>query len=467
MNKITQDFTPVDEIDSSYARLNATYASRKTRSLKWRKQQLKGIIRLIDEQEEAIIGAIQADLRKSRVEAFVAEIAAIKKEAQYALKNLKKWTAKKKVKTPMLAQPGKSWVKPEPLGVVLCITSWNFPWHQSLTPMVGAIAAGNCVMVKPSELCTNSAALIAKLYPQYLDPDAVAVVQGGPEETQALLRRKFDHIIYTGGGAVARIVMKAAAEHLTPVTLELGGKSPAIVDQTADIATTARRLVWAKLQCAGQICINADYLMVHESVKQKLIDAIAEEIEKGLGPDPQKSSDFARIINERHHDRLTSLLSDGDIVYGGNHDKSDLYIEPTLIENAPEDSKLMTDEIFGPILPIITWRDEAEIYDYLAKRDKPLAMYIFSQSNAFQDRVLDNTTAGNIAINDLMLFAVVPELPFGGVGASGMGAYTGTQGFCTFSHFKPILKRGKRMDLDARYIPYNSKKEKIMRLAWK
>ena len=467
MNQMLNEFTPADQIDSNIARLRSTFASGKTKSLKWRKAQLKGIIRLINEQEDAIIAAIQADLRKSRVEAFIAEIAAIKKEAQYALKNLKSWTKKKKVKTPMLAQPGKSWLQPEPLGVVLCITAWNFPWHQSLTPMVGAFAAGNCVLVKPSELCSHSAALIAKLYPQYLDPDAVAIVQGGPEETQALLGNKFDHIIYTGGGAVARIVMTAAAKHLTPVTLELGGKSPAIVDTSADIPTTARRLVWGKFQCAGQICITADYVFVHKSKKAELIAALKAEITKGLGADPQKSNDYARIINARHHDRLTALLSEGRIVHGGGHDKADLYIEPTIVEDVPQDGKLMSDEIFGPILPIVEWEKEEDIYAWMAARDKPLALYVFADDKGFQSRVVDRISAGNVAINDLMLFVVVPELPFGGVGASGMGSYTGTQGFCTFSHFKPVLKRGKRMDLDARYVPYNSKKEKIMRLAWK
>ena len=467
MNQMLNEFTPADQIDSDIARLRTTFASGKTKSLKWRKAQLKGIIRLINEQEDAIIEAIQADLRKSRVEAFIAEIAAIKKEAQYALKNLKSWTKKKKVKTPMLAQPGKSWLQPEPLGVVLCITAWNFPWHQSLTPMVGAFAAGNCVLVKPSELCSHSAALIAKLYPQYLDPDAVAIVQGGPEETQALLGNKFDHIIYTGGGAVARIVMTAAAKHLTPVTLELGGKSPAIVDTSADIPTTARRLVWGKFQCAGQICITADYVFVHKSKKAELIAALKAEITKGLGADPQKSNDYARIINARHHDRLTALLSEGRIVHGGGHDKADLYIEPTIVEDVPQDGKLMSDEIFGPILPIVEWEKEEDIYAWMAARDKPLALYVFADDKGFQSRVVDRISAGNVAINDLMLFVVVPELPFGGVGASGMGSYTGTQGFCTFSHFKPVLKRGKRMDLDARYVPYNSKKEKIMRLAWK
>lgn len=467
MNQMVAEFTPADQMQTDIARLRTTFASGKTKSIKWRKAQIKGIIRLIEEQENAIIDAIHADLRKSRVEAFVAEIAAIKKEAQYALKNLKKWTAKRKVKTPMLAQPGKSWLQPEPLGVVLCMTAWNFPWHQSLTPMIGAFAAGNCVLVKPSELCRNSAALIAKLYPQYLDSDAVAVVQGGPDESQALLKNKFDRIIYTGSGTVGKLVMEAAAKHLTPVTLELGGKSPAIVDKSADIKMTARRLVWGKFQCAGQICITADYVFVHKSKKAELVAALKAAIAEGLGNDPQNSPDYARIINERHHDRLTALLSEGTVVHGGKHDKSDLYIEPTIVENAPADSKLMSDEIFGPILPIVEWETEEDIYAWLAARDKPLALYIFADDKGFQNRVLDNTTAGNVAINDLMLFVVVPELPFGGVGASGMGSYTGTQGFCTFSHFKPVLKRGKRMDLDARYVPYNPKKEKIMRLAWR
>lgn len=465
MNAITLDFTPSDRIAAEVARLRATFDSGKTRSLDWRRAQLQGIVRLIDEQEEAIIAAVQADLRKSRIEAYLAEIGLLRAEAKFALKNLKKWARPRKVRTPMMVQPGKSWLQPEPLGVILDIASWNFPWQQSLQPVIGMLAAGNCVMVKPSELSVNCAREIARLLPQYIDPDAISVVQGGPAETGAILEQKFDHIIYTGGGNVGRIVMTAAARHLTPVTLEMGGKCPVIVDQTADIDLTARRIVWAKAQNAGQICINADYLMVHASRKEALIAALKREFARQLGEDPQKSNDYARIINDRHFDRLAALLEQGRVVIGGRHDRDDLYIEPTVIEGATPDSDLMTGEIFGPILPVMTWQDEAEIYAHLTPRDKPLALYVFSKDRGFQKRMVEKTSAGMMAINEMLLFAVVPELPFGGVGASGMGSYSGTQGFCTFSHFKPVLRRGGFMDLAARYAPYDAKKERLMRMA--
>lgn len=468
MNDMTPHLTTEADMQADLARLRATFASGKTRPLEWRRSQLKAILRMLKVEEDNIIAAIQADMRKNWVEAYTSEIAAIRKEAQFALKNLKKWTKKIKVGTPLLAAPGKSWLQPEPLGVALIMTAWNFPFHQSLTPAIAAIAAGNCVMIKPSELSENGTRLIAEMYLKYLDNDAVAIFQGGPAETGMLLEQKFDHILYTGGGTVGKIVMTAAAKHLTPVTLELGGKSPVIVDKSADIQVTARRIVWAKTQNAGQICINADTMLVHESIKDELVRAIIDHLKLAYGEDAQKSPDYARIINERHFDRIVGYLGNGgNIIHGGGSDRADKYIEPTLVEGLPEEHPLLTEEIFGPILPILTWSKKEEVVEYVTSRDKPLALYIFGTDKKFENYILDNTSAGNVAINDLMLFAVVPGLPFGGVGASGMGSYTGTQGFVTFSHYKPILKRGKRMDLDARYAPYNEKKKKMMRLAWK
>lgn len=465
MDKASHNFTPIDQIDAYVAHLRVVFESRKTLSISWRRQQLEGIIRMLDEQENTIKYALQKDLKKSSVEVFTS-IAGIRKEAEYALKHLKRWTARRKVKTPLFLKPGKSWVQPEPLGVVLCITAWNFPWYQSLVPMIGALSAGNCILVKPSEFCLNSAKAIADIYPQYIDPDAVIVVQGGPEETKALLRNQFDHILYTGNQTIAKSVMAAAARYLTPVTLELGGKCPAIVDQKCDIKVTARRLVWAKFQSAGQICITVDHVFVHKSKKAELICALKEEIRKEFGEYPEKSSDYGRIINKQKHERLVSLLNNEKIIFGGHYNQDDLYLEPTVVENPSFDSPLMTEEIFGPILPIVEWEKEEYIYDWLYKNNKPLALYIFSDDTNFQNRVLDHTTSGNVVVNDLMFFMLVPELPFGGVGASGMGAYKGFQGFSTFSHLKSVLKRGKFMDFDVRYAPYDSKKEKIMRFLW-
>ncbi|WP_282602095.1 aldehyde dehydrogenase family protein [Paracoccus sp. PARArs4] len=458
-------YTPIPQMQADLARLRATFDGGRTRPLDWRRAQLRAILRLLKEREGDIIAAIHADLRKGRLESWMAEIALIRKETQHALRNLRRWTARQRVPTPMSVQPGRSWLQPEPLGVVLCIASWNFPWQQSLQPMVGALAAGNCVMVKPSELSSNCAAAIARLLPEYLDPDAVAVVQGGPEETGALLECRFDHILYTGGGTVGRIVMQAAARHLTPVTLELGGKCPVIVNDDADIALAARRIVWAKAQNAGQICINADYVLVRAGCRDALVDALKAEFTRGYGADPQKSKDYGRIVNHRHFDRLHALLSEGRIVHGSRHDREDLYLEPTIVLDPPEDGALMRDEIFGPLLPIVEWRDEDDLARLLNRHEKPLALYVFSEGREFQDRMLDRFSAGMVAINDLMMFAAVPELPFGGVGGSGMGAYGGHRGFLCFTHMKPVLRRGSRMDVAARYAPYSRIKERLMRLA--
>ncbi|MBU2956077.1 aldehyde dehydrogenase family protein [Paracoccus sp. 1_MG-2023] len=458
-------FTPIPQMQAEVARLRAAFDSGRTRPLEWRRAQLQAILRLLKEREGDIIAAIHADLRKGRLESWMAEIALIRTEAKHALRHLKSWTARRRVRTPIAAQPGRSWVQPEPLGVVLCIASWNFPWQQTLQPMVGALAAGNCVLVKPSELSSHCAAAIARLLPEYLDPEAVAVVQGGPEETGALLECRFDHILYTGGASVGRIVMRAAAQHLTPVTLEMGGKCPVIVDRTADIALAARRIVWAKGQNAGQICINADYVLVHRDRAAALTGALAAEFRRAYGADPQMSKDYGRIVNERHFDRLQALLSQGRIVQGGRTDRGDLYIEPTIVADVPGDAPLMQDEIFGPILPIVEWQDEDDLAMQLKAHGKPLALYVFSRDQGFQDRALDRFPAGMVAINDLMMFAIVPGLPFGGVGGSGMGAYGGQQGFRCFSHMKPVLRRGSRMDIAARYAPYSGLKERIMRLA--
>lgn len=456
-----------DPITDAVARLRAGFDSGKTRPLRWRRDQLRAIAHMVETEEAAIADAIHADLRKSRTEVLMTELGLVRREALYAAARLRRWAARRTVATPLIAQPGRSWLQPQPLGVVLNIGSWNYPWQQALQPMAGALAAGNAMLVKPSELAPHSAALMADLLPRYLDPEAIAVVQGGAEETTALLTHRFDHILYTGGGTVGRIVMQAAARHLTPVTLELGGKCPVIVDQTADIALAARRIIWAKLQNCGQICINADYVLVHASHCNALADAMRREIRAQLGDDAQASPDYGRIINARHHDRLTALLDQGRILHGGRHDRADLFIEPTLIDRPTPGGALMRDEIFGPILPVLEWEDEAALLARLRAQDTPLALYVFSRDRAFQDRMIAQTASGMAAINDLMLFAAVPGLPFGGLGASGMGAYGGQRGFDSFSHLRPVVRRGAWPDLSARYAPMTAIKEKILRLAWR
>lgn len=445
------------------ARLRAGFETGKTRPLAWRRAQLEGLRRMLVEEEAAILGALNADLRKHPCEGWVTEIASVKDEIKYALRHLAKWAAPKKVRTSLLAMPGRSWLMPEPLGVVLNIAAWNYPIQEGLTPMVGALAAGNCVVLKPSELAPASAKLLADLLPRYVDADCVAVYQGGPEETGALLKERFDHILYTGNGHVGRIVATAAARHLTPVTLELGGKSPAIVDETTNLALTARRIAWGKWQNAGQICIAPDYLFVQDSIKDALIEALKAEITAMFGADPQQSDSYGRIVNTRHFDRLTGYLDGQTIAHGGQSDRDDLFIAPTIVTDAADDSALMTDEIFGPILPVKTWKTPEEVTDFVTRRDKPLALYLFSNDAGFTDRMLAAISAGQVCINDVLMFMVCPNLPFGGVGASGTGRYSGKAGFETFSHLKPVLKRSWMFDFAARYAPFTKKKEKLLR----
>lgn len=467
MDGTLAEYTTQAAIDAALSRLRQCHDSGRTRSADWRRDQLRGLLRLVDAEEPALLAALHADLRKGRVEARLTEIAPLRDTIRHALRNLSRWMRPRRARSPVLVWPARSRILPEPLGVVLNISAWNYPVFLSLAPMAGMLAAGNCVMLKPSELAGESARTLARLLPQYLDPDAVAVLQGGPAETGAILERRFDHILYTGNGRVGRIVMAAAARHLTPVTLELGGRNPVIVDQSADIALAARRIAWAKLTCAGQICITADHVLVHESRKDALVEALRAQFTAMLGPDPQQSADYARIVNPRHFDRLTALLGQGRILHGGRHDRSDLYLEPTLIDRLDPDAPILQDEVFGPLLPIQTWQDEADLIAGLRQRDKPLALYVFAQDRAFADRILASTSAGNVAINDLIMFMAVQDLPFGGVGASGMGAYKGQRGFETFSHLKPVIRRGGWLDLPARYPPYDRAKERLLRLVWR
>ena len=445
------------------ARLRAGFDSGRTRALDWRRAQLQGLRRMLTEEKAAITSALHADLRKHPSETWATEIASVLGEIKLALRHLRRWSARRRVRTPILAQPGRSWLMPEPLGVVLNIAAWNYPIQEGLTPMVGALAAGNCVLLKPSELAPASAAMLADLLPRYLDPDCVAVFQGGPQQTGALLEQRFDHILYTGSGRVGRIIAKAAARHLTPVTLELGGKSPVIVDATANIDLTARRIAWGKWQNAGQICIAPDYVLAHDSIRDRLIAALQVEARRMFGTDPQASDSYGRIVNTSHFDRLTGYLGDGATAFGGESERDDLYIAPTVLRDVADDAPVMTEEIFGPILPVLGWSSLDQVRDFVANRDKPLALYLFSNDAGFTDAMLATISAGNVCINDVLMFMVCPDLPFGGVGASGTGNYSGKAGFDTFTHWKPVLKRGWAFDFAARYPPYTPAKDRLMR----
>jgi aldehyde dehydrogenase (NAD+) len=370
----------------------------------------------------------------------------------------------KPVRTPLMAQPGRSYIRPEPKGVVLVIAPWNYPLSMVTAPLVGAVAAGNCVVMKPSEITQHTSAAIASILPRYLDNDAFAVVEGGVPETTALLAEPFDHILYTGNERVGRIVMEAAAKHLTPVTLELGGKSPCLIDRTADLEVAASRIAWGKFINAGQTCVAPDHVLVHREVADRFVDVLVRRITEFYGKDPEQSPDFCRIASERHAERFAKLLAGQNVRIGGQVDVAKRYVAPTVVLDPPHDSELMREEIFGPVLPVITVDEMHEAIKFVADRPKPLALYLFTKSKVLERAVLTRLSAGSVCVNDAVIFMVSPELPFGGIGNSGMGRYSGWYGFETFSHMKPVMKRSFRFDAPMRYPPYTEAKAKLMKL---
>lgn len=439
------------------------FASNKTRDLSWRKQQLQQIKRLVTENEQAFLDVLQADLGKPAQEAWITEVSYVTGDVDHVCKHLNRWAKKRSVATPIVAQPGRSYIQPEPQGSVLIIGAWNYPMQLILAPLVAVIAAGNCAIVKPSELAPATSQLLAKLIPQYLDPQAFSVVEGAVEATTALLALPFDHIMYTGNGQVGRIVMAAAAKNLTPVTLELGGKSPVYVDESADLNITAQRIAWGKWMNAGQTCIAPDYIITSKSMIAPLVAALKSQITKMFGKNPQESKSYGRIVNERHAKRISDYLSDLEIEVGGEFDIEKRYIAPTIVINPPLDSALMTDEIFGAILPIIAIEDFDSAKAFVKARDKPLSAYIFSKNKQQCQSWVNEISSGSQCINDVIMFNAVPELPFGGTGPSGIGQYSGQAGFDNFSHLKSVLVRPFIKDLPVRFAPYSKLKFKFLR----
>lgn len=444
-------------------RLRSHFETGATRSLTWRRHQLERMIAMLEDNEADVLAALAHDLGKPRAEGFITDIAFVTSEIKLMLKNLKKWNTAERVPTPLVTMPAKSKLIPEPLGVVLVIAPWNYPVQLLLVPAAGAIAAGNAVVMKPSEVSSATSALLARLVPHYLDTDAVAIVEGGVPETTALLEQRFDHIFYTGNGTVGRIVMAAAAKHLTPVTLELGGKSPVIVDKSANVEVTARRIAWGKWLNAGQTCVAPDYVLVHRSKREALIDALGKAIRDFYGDVPQVSDSYGRIVSTRHFDRLKAMLGSGTIAIGGESDATQRYIAPTVLTDVSLESPLMTEEIFGPILPILEIDDSDEAVRFINSRPHPLALYVFAENNAVVDKVLSSTTSGGVTVNGTLLHLTSPHLPFGGIGESGMGGYHGKAGVRLFQHMKPVLLRGTKIDPSLAYPPYSEKKLKLFR----
>ena len=438
--------------------LRATFRSGRTKDLAWRRRQLERLIALMRENEERIFEALTQDMGKPREEAYGAEIGTVVGETEYTLKRLHKWTKPEKVRTNLINLPGSSWIQREPLGVVLVIAPWNYPIQLALLPLMGALAAGNCVVLKPSEITTHSAALMAELIPNYLDPQAVTVVEGGVPETTELLEHRFDHVFFTGSTRVGQIVMQAAAKHLTPVTLELGGKSPTLVDEDVDLEVAARRIAWGKFFNAGQTCLAPDYVLVHGKREQELVEALKQAVTGFYGEDPKASKDFARIVSANHHQRLVGLLEGQTVACGGVHDADTRYLAPTVLRDVDPASPIMQEEIFGPILPVLRVDDMQQAIEFVTARPRPLGLYVFSRSKATVDMALQQISAGGVSVNDTMAHFTVPELPFGGVGQSGMGAYHGKHSFEAFSHRKAVIKKATFVDPALRYPPYSGLK---------
>ncbi|MCX5384297.1 aldehyde dehydrogenase family protein [Streptomyces sp. NBC_00083] len=424
------------------ARLRATFRSGRTKPVEWRVTQLRRLREMLTEHGSELAEALHADLGKSATEAFRTEIDFTVREIDHTLDHLDEWLRPESAPVPAhLGGDATAWTQYDPLGVVLVIAPWNYPLQLLLTPMLGALASGNAVVVKPSELAPATSEAIARLLPRYLDTSAVAVVEGAVPETTALLAERFDHIFYTGNGTVGRIVMRAAAEHLTPVTLELGGKSPAFVDRGADLSVVADRLARGKFLNAGQTCVAPDYVLTDPETARALEPEFVRAVEALFGAEPRQSADFGRIVNERHFDRLSALLDSGRTVTGGATDRAAKYIAPTVLADVDPAAPVMREEIFGPVLPIVTVAGLDEAIGFINDRDKPLALYAFTESGTTRERLAAETSSGGLGFGLPLAHLTVSDLPFGGVGESGTGSYHGRYSIETFSHRKAVLEK--------------------------
>ncbi|MFE2999270.1 aldehyde dehydrogenase family protein [Nocardia sp. NPDC059246] len=449
-----------DALQAVMADLRRVYNSGRTRSLAWRAQQLDGIAALVTDHEADFAEALATDLGRNPTDAWLGDLAGAKTEAVYARKHLRSWTRHRRMNLPLTQMPGSGWIQYEPLGVVLVIGPWNYPVLLNLAPLISAIAAGNCAVVKPSELAPATSRLLANLLGRYVDPEAVKVVEGDGETTQDLLSLGFDHALFTGGTEVGRHVMAGAARTLTPVTLELGGKSPVLVTSDASLEVAARRIAWTKLMNSGQTCVAPDYVLVDETVKDTLVDLLLDAMDELRNP----GESLMRIVNERHFDRLCGYLATTTgSVTGGESDRASISMAPSIVVDPDPSDPVMTDEIFGPILPVLSYRNLDEAVSFVTSRPKPLALYVFSESSSTQQSLIDRIPAGGAVINHVAMHCLAPQLPFGGVGDSGMGAYHGEWGFQTFSHRKAVLRKGTQPDPRVVYPPYSRSDLRLLR----
>ena len=426
----------------------------KTQDVKIRIQHLKKLKKVLEEREESIFEALYQDLKKPVFESFTSELLMVQKELDLHIKNIKEWAAPKRVSGSLINFPSQDYILSEPYGTVLLISPWNYPFQLAMIPFIGAIAAGNTAVIKPSESAPHTAQSIEEIISEVFPPEWAIVIQGDMKVGAALLKTQWDYIFYTGSTAVGKIVAKAAAEFLTPTTLELGGKSPCIVDGTAPIQKTARRIVWGKFLNCGQTCIAPDYVLVQKEYKKALVAAMIQEIEKAFGKNAKNSKDYGRIIHQKHFEKLEKDLDKQKLLFGGEKDKDELYFGPTLVEEPAIDSSLLVDEIFGPILPVLSYTTESDIDSILTKLKNPLAFYLFSTNRRFINTMIQRYSFGGGVINDAIIHFTNDKLPFGGIGNSGMGAYHGKHSFEVFTHAKPVVKRSFWFDLPQRYAPY-------------
>jgi aldehyde dehydrogenase (NAD+) len=423
----------------------------------YRKELLTRLLETIIVHENEIISALKADFNKPEFEAVVTETSYVISDLKHTIKNLSRWAKPKRVFPFIVNIPSSDYIYKEPYGKVLIISPWNYPFQLALCPLIAAVAAGNQILLKPSELTPATAAIIQKIISKVFSINHVEVIQGDASIATQLLEQRWDYIFFTGSVAVGKIVAKAAAQHLTPVTLELGGKNPCIVDETANLQIAAKRIVWGKFINAGQTCIAPDYILVHQKSKESFIQFLKQEITNAYGDDPEISPDFARIINAKNWSRLVGMLESDKVIFGGKYNSETNYLAPTLIEENNLDSLIMQDEIFGPLLPIVPYHNESEIDTIISKYEKPLALYVFSERNTFCDEMISKHSFGGGCINDTMVHFSNNKLPFGGVGHSGIGAYHGQLSFDIFSHHKAVVKKATWIDLPLRYAPYKGK----------
>ena len=449
------------QLSAKLEMMKSFFTGGDTRLIDNRRTYLKKFDLALKANREDLITALHDDLGKPLAEAYLAEYSHVLQELALARRKVSRWSRRRRVSSPLFLQPMRSYIEPQPLGVVLIVAPWNYPLNLSIGPLIGAIAAGNCVILKPSELAPHTANVLEKIVAEALPPELCQVVKGDVEVAKRLLKLKFNHIFFTGSTAVGRAVAIAAAENLIPVTLELGGKSPCIVDTEVELKTTARRIVWGKFSNAGQTCVAPDYILVKDSLHDSLVKEVAEVITEFYGTDPRSSPDYGRMISTRHFDRVAGLMSEGKIAVGGGKDRSESYIAPTVLTDLPVNAAVMSEEIFGPVLPVLRYQSIDDALATVARHPEPLALYLFSNDDAVQQKVTSSVRFGGGMINDTTVHLANPKLPFGGVGQSGNGRYHGFYSFETFSHWRSHGVKSLKTDQSLRYPPYGNKVNRL------